>query len=88
MNRAAGVFDIHDAVICTQDAYTARSVYLAEQAGIDAVAVSIPSKLGQSARSVQQEALKTMLAFVESLFRAGPPARATAGTKHAAFAER
>ena len=36
MNRAADVFDVHDAVICTQDVNVDRSVYLAEQAGIDA----------------------------------------------------
>ena len=52
MNRAVGVFDITDAVICTQDVNTARSVYLAEQAGIDAVAVSVPSNLGRSAKYV------------------------------------
>ncbi|HXU04587.1 MAG TPA: ElyC/SanA/YdcF family protein [Polyangia bacterium] len=69
MDRAADVFDIRDAVICTQDVNTSRSVYLAEQAGIDAVAVSVPSTLGQSTRYVQSEALKTTLAFFESLVR-------------------
>ena len=75
MNRAAGVFDIHDAVICTQDVNVARSVYLAEQAGIDAVAVGVPSTLGTSARYMRDEALKTTLAFFESLFqrRQSPP---------------
>ena len=43
MDRAAGVFEISDAVICTQDVNAARSVYLAEAAGIDAVAVGVPS---------------------------------------------
>jgi SanA protein len=72
MNRAAGVFDISDAVICTQDVNAARSVYLAEAAGIDAVAVGVPTKLGQSARYMRNEALKTTLAFLESILRDGP----------------
>jgi SanA protein len=67
MNRAAGVFDITDAVICTQDVNTARSVYLAEQAGIDAVAIGVPSNLGRSAQYMRTELLKTALAFLESL---------------------
>ena len=45
MNRAAGVFDVHDAVICTQDVTVARSLYLAEHAGINAVAAAVPSQL-------------------------------------------
>jgi SanA protein len=72
MNHAAGVFDVRDAVICTQDVNTTRSLYLAEHAGIDAVAVGVPSTLGHSSRYVRTEALKTTLAFFESLFRAGP----------------
>ncbi len=75
MNRAAGVFDVHDAVICTQDVNVGRSVYLAEQAGIDAVRSASPSTLGTSARYMRGEALKTTLAFFESLFqrRQSPP---------------
>jgi SanA protein len=76
MDRAADVFDITDAVICTQDVNTARSVYLAEAAGIDAVALSVPSNLTESTRYMQEEALKTTLAFFESFFRgrsAAPP---------------
>ena len=67
MNRAADVFDVHDAVVCTQDVNVERSVFLAEQAGIDAVAVAAPSTLAQSARYMRTEALKTALAFFESL---------------------
>ena len=66
MDRAADVFDITDAVICTQDVNTSRSVFLAERAGIDAVAVSVPSTLWESARYMRMEALKTALAFFES----------------------
>ena len=68
MNRAADIFDVSDAVICTQDVNAARSVYLAEAAGIDAVAVAVPSDLRQSARYMRTEALKTTLAFFESFF--------------------
>ena len=46
-------------------------MYLAEQAGIDAVAVGVPSTLGTSARYMRSEALKTMLAFFESFFQRG-----------------
>jgi SanA protein len=66
MERAAGVYDVHDAVICTQDVNVARSLYLAAQAGIDAIAVGTPSSLGQSANYMRAEALKTTLAFFES----------------------
>ena len=80
MDRAAGVFDITDAVICTEDVNTSRSVYLAEKAGIDAVAVSVPSTLWASARYMRMEALKTALAFLESYLRRGSqvPPRARA----------
>jgi vancomycin permeability regulator SanA len=74
MNRAAGIFEVTDAVICTQDVNTARSVYLAEQAGIDAVAVSVPSKLDRSPKYMRTEFLKTALAFFESLVSAPSPA--------------
>lgn len=69
MNRAAEVFDVHDAVICTQDVAAARSLYLAEHAGINAVAAAAPSRLAQSAPYMRGEFLKTTLAFFESLVR-------------------
>jgi vancomycin permeability regulator SanA len=72
MNRAADVFDVHDAVVCTQDVNVDRSVFLARQAGIDAVAVGAPSNLGRSARYVWRETLKTTLAFFESFLRYSP----------------
>jgi len=76
MNRAAGVFDVNDAVICTQDVNAARSLYLADQAGIDSVAAVVPSDLGTSARYMRTEALKTTLAFFESFFHDEAPALA------------
>jgi SanA protein len=72
MTRAANVFDVHDAVICTQDANVTRSLFLAEQAGIDAVAIGAPSTLARSASYVRTEILKTSLAFFESLVRERP----------------
>jgi vancomycin permeability regulator SanA len=72
MDRAAGIFDVTDAVICTQDVNAARSVYLAEAAGIDAVAVGLPTTLSRSPRYMRMEALKTALAYLESYFRTGP----------------
>lgn len=88
MDRAADVFDITDAVICTQDVNTARSVYLAQAAGIDAVAVSVPSALGQSARYLRTEALKTTLAFFESFLRKDPAPVATNNVRSKAVAAR
>jgi vancomycin permeability regulator SanA len=69
MNRAAEIFDVHDAVVCTQDVNVARSVYLAQQAGIDAIAVAAPSTLARSAGYMRNETLKTTLAVIESLLR-------------------
>ncbi len=39
MERAARVFGVHDAVVCTQRYHLGRSLFLARQAGIDAVGV-------------------------------------------------
>ena len=88
MNRAANVFDVHDAVICTQDVNVARSVFLAEQAGIDAVAVGAPSTLARSARYMRAEALKTTLAFFESLFRGERSVQSSEHAPTAAIAAR
>lgn len=37
MQRAARVFEVRDAVVCTQEFHLARSIFLAREAGIDAV---------------------------------------------------
>src|SRR5688572_9147538 len=50
MNRAAGLHDVRDAVVCTQDIAAERTAYLAQRAGIDAVVVATPSRLVQSTR--------------------------------------
>jgi vancomycin permeability regulator SanA len=87
MNRAADVFDVHDAVVCTQDVNVERSVFLARQAGIDAVAVGAPSTLGGSARYIWRETLKTTLAFFES-FLDNSPSPLTGNRSPAAIAAR
>jgi vancomycin permeability regulator SanA len=88
MNRAADIFDVTDAVICTQDVNAARSVYLAEQAGIDAIAVGLPTNLWTSPRYMRAESLKTMLAFFESFARDTPSGPAPERTRRATLASK
>ena len=73
MVRAVSQYGVADAIICTQAVNAARSVYLARQVGIDAVAVALPSHLESNRRYRAIESLKTTLAFAESLGSA--PAR-------------
>jgi len=72
MNRAVAFYGVADAVVCTQTVNMARSLYLAQQAGIDAVGLVLPTALDRSARYLATESLKTTLAFAESHLRAGP----------------
>ena len=72
MNRAVAFYGVADAVVCTQTVNMARSLYLAQKAGIDAVGLALPSALDRSARYMATESLKTTLAFAESNLRAGP----------------
>lgn len=44
MQRAARVFEVRDAIICTQGFHLARSIYLARAAGIDAIGVIAPAQ--------------------------------------------
>ena len=78
MNRAAAFYGVTDAIVCTQTVNMARSIYLARQAGIDAVGLALPTTLGDSTRYLATESLKTTLAFAESqlLDRSTPPAPA------------
>ena len=66
MNRAAAFYGVTDAIVCTQTVNMARSLYLARQAGIDAVGLALPTTLGNSTRYLATESLKTTLAFAES----------------------
>ncbi len=76
MVRAIGRFGITDAIICTQSVNAARSLYLARAAGIDAVALALPTRLESAPRYLAVESIKTTLAFAES-FRAAPARPAT-----------
>ena len=67
MLNAASFFDVTDAIICTQDLYLPRALFLAGRAGIDAVGIGVPTRLGESVRGAGMEALKTALAVVESV---------------------
>jgi vancomycin permeability regulator SanA len=77
MNRAAAFYDVSDAIVCTQTVNMARSIYLARQAGIDAVGLALPTTLGDSTRYLATESLKTTLAFAESQLQARPTRSAT-----------
>jgi vancomycin permeability regulator SanA len=72
MRRAAGLFGVTDAIVCTQELNMSRTLYLAQQSGIDAVGVTLPTELSRSPRWLAREALKTALSFVESQVREGP----------------
>jgi vancomycin permeability regulator SanA len=71
MRNAAETFNVTSAVICTQAAYVDRAVFLARQAGIDAVGVGVPSAASRSVRGRSVEAIKTTVAFLESYLRGG-----------------
>jgi vancomycin permeability regulator SanA len=72
MNRAAAFYGVTEAILCTQTVNMARSIYLARQAGIDAVGLALPTTLGNSTRYLATESLKTTLAFAESQVLARP----------------
>jgi vancomycin permeability regulator SanA len=79
MLDAVARYGINDAVVCTQDLYVDRAVFLAREAGIDAVGIGVASTVGGSWRNVGAERLKTALAFYESYLRAGPVPAAAPG---------
>jgi SanA protein len=70
MNRAAALYGVTGAIVCTQTVNMDRTLYLARAAGIDAVGLALPTNLGQSKRYMAKESLKTTLAFAESQLRA------------------
>jgi vancomycin permeability regulator SanA len=72
MNRAVAFYGVAEAIVCTQTVNMARSLFLARQAGIDAVGLALPTTLGQSTRYLATESLKTTLAFAESYLRPAP----------------
>lgn len=76
MNRAAAFYGVTNAIVCTQTVNVARSIYLARQAGIDALGLALPTTLSRSTRYLATEALKTTLAFAESNLLARPTSAA------------
>jgi SanA protein len=64
MTRAAHVFGVRSAIICTQGMHAPRSVFLARGAGIDAVAL-VPHAPRNGYASRRAESLKVSLAFIE-----------------------
>jgi len=66
MQRASRLFGIQRAIVCTQRLYVTRSVFLARQAGMDAVALITPPERNVSGLSMRREALKTVLAVFDS----------------------
>ena len=88
MMRAAALFDVRDAVVCTQTVNMARTLYLAREAGIDAVGIALPTNLWHSPRYLGVEALKITLAFVESAVREGPAGLAAQRARGVAIAAR
>jgi SanA protein len=63
--RAAEVYGVRTAVICTQKLNLARALFLTERAGIDAVGFEAAYDLGDSWRWQAVEALKRTAAFGE-----------------------
>jgi vancomycin permeability regulator SanA len=88
MRRAVGIFDVTNAIVCTQNQYMARTLYLARQAGIDAVGLDVTDRTTRTVRSGGREALKTVLAVFESQVRSGPTALAAERAQRAALAAR
>jgi SanA protein len=68
MARAAQVFSVGDAVICTERMHMARALFLAQKSGIDAVGFALESPMSGVPKWVVKEALKTTLAVVEEPF--------------------
>lgn len=67
MQRAARVFEVQGAVICTQEFHLARSVFLARRAGIDAVGLVADRRTyAHDRRNRLREVLARSVAFVDS----------------------
>jgi vancomycin permeability regulator SanA len=88
MLHAAERFNVTDAIVCTQTLFMPRTLFLAQQAGIDATGLALPSPLSRSPRFVGKELLKTTLAFFESYLRKGPQSPAGALATESPLAQR
>ena len=66
MRRAAEVFKVEDAIICTQEFHLARSLFLAESYGIDAVGVLADQRIyAKRKANRQREFIARVVAFVD-----------------------
>jgi SanA protein len=73
MQRAARVFGVRDAIVCTQDFHLPRALYLARHAGIDAVGfVADRQPYPQARADHTREVLATALALVDVVLGRGP----------------
>jgi SanA protein len=68
MSRAARVFSVDSAIVCTEGMHMARALFLARQSGIDAVGLALESPMSRVPTRVVTEALKTTLAVAEETF--------------------
>jgi len=73
MQRAARVFGVRAAIVCTQDFHLARALYLARDAGIDAVGfVADRRAYPQAVHDQVRETLATAAAVLDVAFGRGP----------------
>ncbi len=72
MQRAARVFTIKSAIVCSQGPHLPRSIYLARHAGIDAVGLTSNPHDPDHVLYAPHETLGSALAFVETAVGRGP----------------
>jgi SanA protein len=66
MWRAANLLHVSSAIICTQATNVTRAIFLARKEGIDAVGLIAPARTPASARAWRVDALKTVLAVIDT----------------------
>jgi SanA protein len=70
MERAARLFGVRDALVCTQRFHLPRAVLLARHHGIDAVGIAADRRrYARIGRNVARERLARLLATIEMLRR-------------------
>lgn len=74
MQRAKAIFKVQDAIICTQDFHMARSLFLAQTAGLKVYGLSSdPSTYAPARRILVRETLARSWAFLDVYVFAMPP---------------
>ena len=76
MRHASQRYGVSRAIVCTQELFMSRTLFLAQQNGIDAVGFTAAGDLPHAPRFVIREMAKSALAFVETVGRT-PPVVAT-----------